>query len=84
MLDSVPKDKQKVARRIARGKEMRCALLIMLFGHGGGALNRTECGRGVALRGGCGGRCGKKEEEISKSDLFKAPIIAVCAPLWRT
>ena len=84
MLDSEPKDKQKVARRVARGKEMRSALLIMLFGYGGRALHLFECGRGVALRGGCGGRRGKKNEEISKSVLFKAPIIAVCAPLWRT
>ena len=55
MLDSEPKDKQKVARMVVRGKGMRSALLIMLFGHGGGALHRFECGRGVALRGGCGG-----------------------------
>ena len=47
MLDSEPKDKQKVARRAARGKGMRSALLIMLLGHGGGALHRFECGRGV-------------------------------------
>ena len=31
VLDSEPKDKQKVARRVARGEEMRSALLIMIF-----------------------------------------------------
>ena len=75
MLDSEPKDKQKVAtRRVARGKEMRSALLIMLFGHGGGALHRYECGRGVALRGGCGGRCGKKNEEFKSLIYSKPPL----------
>ena len=61
MLESEPKDKQKLARMAARGKEMRSALLIMLFGYGCGALNRFECDRSVALRSGCGGRRGKKK-----------------------
>ena len=73
VLDSEPKDKQTMARRVARGKEVRSALLIMLFGYGGGALHRFECGRGVALRGGCGGRRGKKNEENFKVCFIQSP-----------
>ena len=65
MLDSEPKDKQKLARRAARGKGVRSALLVMLLGNGCGALYRSECGRGFALLGGCGGgRHGKKMKKF--------------------
>jgi hypothetical protein len=73
VLDSEPKDKQKVARWVTRGKEMRIALLIMLPGHGGGALHRFECGRGVALRGGCGGRRGKTMNKLHSLFYSKFP-----------
>ena len=65
MLDSEPKDKQKVTKRVARSEEMRSALLIMLFGHGGGALHRFECGRGVTFGVVAEGRRGKNNEDVS-------------------
>ena len=49
MLDSEPKDKQKVARRVARGNEMRSALLIMLLGHGGGVPRAPSRGQSRLL-----------------------------------
>ena len=84
VLDSEPNDKQKVARRVARGKEVRSALLLVLLGCGGGVLYRLECGRGVALLGGCGGgRRGKKMRKFPSLLYSKPPIAAVCAPRWR-